>query len=435
MVRLSSHKHDAATNGRLERDTREARPCLSDDTRTLPTVTITATAITATPSLPATGRPVYLDCNATTPLDPEVRDEVLRYLDEDYGNAGSRTHVYGQKAKERVNQARVEVAAVVACQPDEVIFTSGATESNNLALLGLARHGSETGRRHLVSTMIEHKAVLEPLEALRADGFEITLIQPDSGGRVDPEKVVAALRPDTLAVSVMAVNNETGVIQPLHEIAAILAGNNAYLHVDAAQGFGKTIELLRHPRIDLLSISGHKIYGPKGVGALITRRRGYKRARLQPLFFGGGQERGLRPGTLPVPLIAGLGTAARVALRDHGKRAHQCAAFKADMLDALAALRPQLNGDPGHTVPHTVNLSISGLDAEAAILAAKDLIAISNGSACTSQHYEASHVLTAMGLPEARLRGALRISWCHLTRNPDWAAVLAQLARVRGPDN
>jgi cysteine desulfurase len=401
-------------------------------------IVVTVTAITEASAAimadqPGPGRPVYLDCNATTPVDPEVREEVLRYLDEEFGNAGSRTHLYGQAAKERVNQARAEVAQVVACQPDEVIFTSGATESNNLALLGLARHGAQTGRRHLVSTMIEHKAVLEPLEALGADGFEITLIQPDEGGRVSPDQVAATLRPDTLAVSVMAVNNETGVIQPVPEIADILSGHDAYLHVDGAQSFGKTIDLLRHPRIDLLSISGHKIYGPKGVGALVTRRRGYKRPPLHPLTFGGGQERGLRPGTLAVPLIAGLGAAARLGLLDHEKRSQQCAAFKAALLDAFAPLRPQLNGDPKHTVPHTVNLSIPGLDAEAAMLATKDLIAISNGSACTSQRYEPSHVLTAMGLPEDRVRGALRISWCHLTPTPNWPAVVARLAQVRQP--
>jgi cysteine desulfurase len=279
--------------------------------------------------------------------------------------------------------------------------------------------------------MIEHKAVLEPLEALRTEGFEVTLVQPDQGGRVSPDQVAGALRPDTLAVSVMAVNNETGVIQPITEIAGILTGHDAYLHVDGAQGFGKTIDLLRHPRIDLISVSGHKIYGPKGVGALITRRRGYKRPPLHPLAFGGGQERGLRPGTLPVPLIAGLGTAARLALRDHGKRERYCAEFKVELLNAFTRLQPQLNGDPKHTVSHTVNLSIPCLDAEAAMLATKDLIAISNGSACTSQRYEPSHVLTAMGLPESTIRGALRISWSHLTPVPAWPSVVARFSHVR----
>lgn len=394
-------------------------------------MTTTATASIGLPSLPPAGRPVYLDCNATTPLDPEVRDEVVRYLDEEYGNAGSRTHVYGQAAKDRVNQARAEIAAVVACQPDEVIFTSGATESDNLALLGLARHGTDTGRRHLISTMIEHKAVLEPLEALSFEGFEITRIRPGAGGRVDPEQIAAALRPDTLAVSVMAVNNETGVIQPVPEIADLLDGHDAYLHVDGAQAFGKKIDLLRHPRIDLISISGHKIYGPKGIGALITRRRGYKRPPLHPLAFGGGQERGLRPGTIPVPLVAGLGTAARLALRDHDKREQHCAAFKAQLLQELALLDPELNGDPAHAMPFAVNLSIPGLDAEAAMLAIKDLIAISNGSACTSHRYEPSHVLAAMGLTDDRVRGALRVSWCHLTSAPDWPTIVERLAQIR----
>jgi cysteine desulfurase len=383
------------------------------------------------PHAPLPGRPVYLDCNATTPLDPEVREEVLHYLDEEFGNAASRTHLYGQAAKERVNQARAEIAQVIACQPDEVILTSGATESDNIALLGLARHGEETGRRHVISTMIEHKAVLEPLEALRENGFEVTLIPPTAGGYVEPEAVASALRPDTLAVSVMALNNETGVIQPIPQIADLLSGHDAYLHVDAAQAFGKDLGILRNRRIDLLSISGHKIYAPKGIGALITRRRGYKRPPLHAITFGGGHERGLRPGTLPVPLIAGLGAAARLAVRDHDRREDRCAAFKAELLDGLAPLQPQFNGDQSRTASHAVNFSIPGLDAEAAMLAVKDLIAISNGSACTSHRYEPSHVLEAMRLPEDQLRGALRVSWSHLTPDPDWPAVVARLSQVR----
>lgn len=397
--------------------------------RTVTTITDHDTAIIT--GQPTPGRPVYLDCNATTPLDREVREEVLRYLDEDFGNAGSRTHVYGQTAKERVNQARAEIAQVVSCQPDEVIFTSGATESDNIALLGIARHGEETGRRHVISTLIEHKAVLEPLQALRTRGFEVTLIPPTGGGHVEPEAVAAALRPDTLMVSVMAVNNETGVIQPIPQIAEALSDHEAYLHVDAAQAFGKDLGILRQPRIDLMSISGHKVYAPKGIGALITRRRGYKRPPLSALTYGGGQERGLRPGTLPVPLVAGLGTAAKLSIRDHDKRVQRCAVFKAALLDALTPLQPQLNGDPGRTVSHAVNFSVPGLDAEAAMLAVKDLIAISNGSACTSHRYEPSHVLAAMGLAEDLARGALRVSWSHLTPDPDWATVVDRLAQVR----
>lgn len=393
-------------------------------------MTTTAAHEIAGDERPSSGHPVYLDCNATTPVEPEVLNEVMHYMAEEYGNAGSRTHQYGQIAKERVNLARSEIAAVVDSKPDEIIFTSGATESDNIALLGLARYGKETGRKHLISTMIEHKAVLEPLEALEHQGFEVTLLRPTAGGYVEPAAVASAIRPDTLAVSVMAVNNETGVIQPIREIADVLAGHDAYFHVDGAQAFGKEIELLRNQRIDLISISGHKIYAPKGIGALITRRRGYKRPPLHPITYGGGQERGLRPGTLPVPLIAGFGTAARLALRDHDKRVQAYVEFKDALMSALTPLNIEINGDPTRTVPHAINVVIPGVDAEAAMVAVKHLIAISNGSACTSHSYDPSHVLEAMDLTQDRITGALRISWSHLSEMPDWASVTAQLAKI-----
>jgi cysteine desulfurase len=375
--------------------------------------------------------PTYLDCNATTPLDPEVREVVLRHMDEEFGNAGSRTHIFGTRAKQAVERARDQVAAVVAAKRDEVVFTSGATESNNLAILGLADFGRAKGRTHVISTAIEHKAVLEPMEALGAAGFEVELVKPNEGGWVSPEDIAQRLRPETLLVSVMHVNNETGVVQPIAEIAGALEGSAAYLHVDAAQGFGKDVDALRNPRIELISISGHKLYAPKGVGALITRRRGYERAPLKALAFGGGQERGLRPGTLPVHLIAGLGMAAELALRDGQARTAKCSKFKQRMWAALEELEPAQNGDPNRCLFNSVNLSFLGIDAEAAMVAVKDLIAISNGSACTSSDYKPSHVLSAMGLPEARIRTAVRISWCHLTPDPDWRAVVSELRRIR----
>jgi len=376
------------------------------------------------------GRPVYLDCNATTPVDPRVQAEVLRYMAQEFGNAGSRTHGYGQTAKERVNRARQEVADVVGAKPEEVVFTSGATESNNLAILGLAAHGEQTGRRHIISSQIEHKAVLEPLEVLAARGFEVTLLAPTPGGWINPDDVRRALRPDTLLVSIMAANNETGVIQPIEEIAATLKEHETYFHVDGAQAFGKLIEPLRTTRIDLLSISGHKIYAPKGIGALITRRRSYQRVPLQPLMYGGGQERGLRPGTLPVALIAGLGLASSLALREHSDRARSCEAMKAEALAALQPLGIVINGDRDRAVPHTLNFSVPGVDSEAAIVALKDVVAISNGSACTSQSYKASHVLTAAGLPDEQVAGALRLSWSHLTPEAPWSVVADRLRRL-----
>lgn len=385
---------------------------------------MTATSATlGQPSHLDESRSVYLDCNATTPIEPRVLEEVVRYLRDDFGNAGSRTHLYGQAAKNRVNQAREQVAAVVDARPDEVLFTSGATESNNLAILGLADHGEKRGRRHLISTEIEHKAVLEPLDALVRQGFRVSRVPPTAGGWVDPSAIAEALSSDTLAVSVMAANNETGVIQPIDEIANLLADHEAFLHVDAAQTFGKVLEPMTNKRIDLISVSGHKIYGPKGVGALIVRRRGFDRTPLRPVMFGGGQERGLRPGTLPVALIAGLGMASSLACTEHGSRLAQWTRYKARVLATFAPFVPHINGDEDRTLPTTINLSLDGLDSEAVILALKDEIAISNGSACTSQSYEPSHVLTAMGLEPAIIQGALRISWSHLTPAADWEAV------------
>ena len=253
--------------------------------------------------------------------------------------------------------------------------------------------------------------MLEPLEVLAARGFDVTLLAPDDGGWISAASVSAALRPDTLLVSVMALNNETGVVQPIEEIAEVLKDHDAFLHVDAAQAYGKLIQPLQHPRIDLLAISGHKIGAPKGIGALITRRRGYKRPPLAPLMYGGGQERGLRPGTLPVPLIAGLGTASTLALREVDQRAASAEAIKQGLMDALLPLGAIVNGDPERTVATTLNVSIPGVDSEAAIVALKDVVAVSNGSACTSQSYEPSHVLHAAGLPSERIEGALRFSW------------------------
>ncbi len=378
------------------------------------------------PTDDASIRSVYLDCNATTPIDPRVAEVVIHYMTVEFGNAGSTSHEYGARAKQAVERARDAVAAVVGASRDEVIFTSGATESNNLAFLGLASHGDDAGRKHIVSTKIEHKAVLEPLAHLAERGFEVTLVPPNRGGWVEPDAVRAALRPDTLLVSVMHVNNETGVIQPLDEIAGVLGEHPAYLHTDAAQGFGKELRLLRNPRIDLISVSGHKLYAPKGIGVLVTRRREFKRPPLKPLMYGGGQERGLRPGTLPVHLIAGLGKAAELACTEHVTRAEVCRTLKQELLTALADLRPTINGDPERTLPHVVNLSFPGLDSDAAMVALKDYVALSNGSACTSASYEPSHVLRAMFLPEDLASAALRWSWSHLTTQP----VLASLAKA-----
>jgi cysteine desulfurase len=366
----------------------------------------------------------YLDCNATTPIEPAVLEIVIRFMERDFGNAASPIHDYGTFALMAVDHARAQIAEVVGARRDEVVFTSGATEANNLAILGLAEFGLACGRRHVIGTRIEHKAVLEPLEELESRGFEVTLLEVDRHGRIRAEQLAEALRPDTLLVSTMHVNNETGVLQPLPEISSRLAGHRAFWHVDAAQGFGKEIDCLRDRRIDLISISGHKIYGPKGIGALIARKREKEFPPLRPLQFGGGQEQGLRPGTLPVPLIAGLGAASRLALRGWRERAERCRAYREQVLSALASLDAVINSPPAYTLPHVVNVSFPGIPAETAITALREVIAVSSTSACTSHLVEPSHVLAAMGLPDELNTSAIRLSWCHMTEDADWETVI-----------
>ena len=376
-------------------------------------------------------RPIYLDCNATTPIEPRVAEVAREYLEEEFGNSGSRTHEYGAKAKSTVARARAAVAELLGADDDEVIFTSGATESNNLAILGLAEYGLRKGKRHLITSAQEHKAVLEPIEKLRSRGFEVTLLSPDEHGHVSATDLKSALRPDTLLVSLMHVNNETGVIQPLSEYAQVLRSHPAFLHVDAAQSFGKLLEPLRDKRIDLISASGHKIYAPKGVGFLLARCRDYNDPPLEPLMYGGGQEKGVRPGTLPVHLVAALGEAVRIAQKTHFTRLAACAKTKERALKELVAVGGIPNGNQVTCIASTLNISFPGLDSEALILQLKDLIAISNGSACTSSNYSFSHVLTSMGLEKELIRGALRISWCHMSPEVDWALLAKKIISLR----
>ena len=358
---------------------------------------------------------IYLDCNATTPIEPEVVENMNKYLTTDFGNEGSHTHSFGAVAKKAVQEATDHVVSLVNSSRNEIIFTSGATESNNIAILGLKEFGLNNNKKHIITSAIEHKAVLEPIQELEKLGFEVDIINVDQSGRVNPKDIKEKLRDETLLISIMAVNNETGVIQPINEIVEIIKDHDCYFHVDAAQMFGKDIDTLSNKRIDLISISGHKIFGPKGIGALVTRLRNFNKPPLQPLFFGGGQQAKLRPGTLPVHLIVGLGTAAKIAKKNLKKRQEQNKKIYDQIIKLMKSLNGNLNGDEKYLLGNCINFSVPNVDAEAFMLTTKDLISVSNGSACTSSTYEPSHVIKAMTNDEDKLKGAIRISWCHLT--------------------
>ena len=360
---------------------------------------------------------IYLDCNATTPIEPEVVENMNKYLTTDFGNEGSHTHSFGAVAKKAVQEATDQVVSLVNASRNEIIFTSGATESNNIAILGLKEFGLNNNKKHIITSAIEHKAVLEPIQELEKLGFEVDIINVDQSGRVNPKDIKDKIREDTLLISIMGVNNETGVIQPISEIIEIIKDHDCYFHVDAAQMFGKDIDTLSNKRIDLISISGHKIFGPKGIGALVTRLRNFNKPPLQPLFFGGGQQAKLRPGTLPVHLIVGLGTAAKIAKKNLKKRQEQNKKIYDQIIKLMKSLNGNLNGDEKYLLGNCINFSIPTVDAEAFMLTTKDLISISNGSACTSSTYEPSHVIKAMNDNENIVKGAVRISWCHLTNN------------------
>lgn len=355
--------------------------------------------------------PVYLDYCASTPIDPRVLEEVTRVFRDVYGNADSRTHLFGTRAKETVEQSRRTLGELLSVDKSEVIFTSGATESDNMAILGLMDYGIESGKKHLITTAIEHKAVLEPMRYLESKGFELDVIYPDASGRIKADDVLRKVRPDTLLVSVMHVNNETGIIQPIIEIGSELNRKDVLFHIDAAQSFGKLNDELRAAKYNMLSLTGHKIQGPQGVGALILKRNNYKRPPLKPLLYGGKQEYGFRPGTTPVPLTAGFACAARLCEKKHATWDKECQLIKEQFFKAIQGLKYVVNGDQSYCLPNVVNISFHGIDSEGVFAALKDSYAFSNGSACNSGNYTPSHVLTAMGLDEAYINSALRISW------------------------
>jgi cysteine desulfurase len=353
-------------------------------------------------------RPIYLDHHATTPVDPRVLEAMLPYFSEEFGNPSSASHAFGWGAEAAVADARERLAAAIgAGDASEIVFTSGTTESDNLALLGVARAGRKR-RDHIVTTCIEHPAVLDACGALEREGFAVTVLPVDGDGLVDPDAVKAAIGERTALVSVMAANSEIGVLEPLAEIGEICREREVLFHTDAAQAVGKIPVDVDALGVDLLSFCAHKLYGPKGVGALYIRSR-RPRTRLEPLMHGGGHERGLRPGTLPVPLVVGFAKAVELCLEDLGAEAARLQGLRQRLWERLHSELEDvhLNGHPQRRLPGNLNVSFGGVAADR-LLVALHGVALSTGSACSSASAEPSHVLTALGLPEARIRGAIR---------------------------
>ena len=361
---------------------------------------------------------VYLDYAATTPVDPEIVEEMVRFLGPDgvFGNPASRSHRFGREAKEAVKKARQEVANLINAEPDEIIWTSGATESDNLAIKGVAHFYGNHGN-HVVTSALEHKAVLDSCRHLEHQGFDVTYIKPDTEGLITPERVEGALRPDTVLVSLMHVNNEIGAITDVKSIAEITRERNVLFHIDAAQSAVRLTLDMQKIKADLVSLSGHKMYGPKGVGVLYVRSN--PRTRLQAQVHGGGHERGIRSGTLPTHQIVGMGEAARLAKERYKADTTKIELLSKRLLNHLESIEQvSVNGNRMFCVPGIVNVSFAFVESESLIVMLKD-IAVSTGSACTSDSLEPSHVLLALGLDEEMAHSSLRISIGRFTTSEE----------------
>ena len=379
------------------------------------------------------GRPVYLDYQATTPTDPRVVEAMAPFFGDKFGNPHSRNHFYGWEAADAVEKARRQIADLIGAEEREIVFTSGATESNNLAIKGMARFHKEN-KNHIVTVATEHKCVLEACAALEREGFGVTVLPVAADGLIDLDQLQGAVTDNTVLVSVMAVNNEIGVIQPVAEIGAICRHKGAFFHTDAAQAVGRIPLNVEAMTVDLMSLSGHKVYGPMGIGVLYVRRR--PRVRLEAMIDGGGQERGLRSGTLPTPLCVGFGEAVAIAAREMEDEAPRLLDLRGRFLNAVIAAIPDtaVNGSMDSRIPGNLNLSFAGVQAEDLMAGLKDL-AISSGSACTSASVEPSYVLKALGLSDEMAYASVRIGFGRFTTTEevDFAAatLTAEVERLR----
>lgn len=357
--------------------------------------------------------PIYMDYQSTTPIDPRVIDKMVEVMKNDYGNPHSRSHAFGWKAEEIVEDARLQVAKLINANEKEIFFTSGATESNNIAIKGVAKFYENLGKKHIITLTTEHKCVINSCRDLEQDGFKITFLPVQKNGLVDLNMLESTITEQTALVSIMAVNNEIGVIQPLAEIGALCRKKGVFFHTDCAQSFGKIPLDVEKMNIDLMSISGHKIYGPKGIGAIYIRRK--PRVRIKSMMSGGGQERGIRSGTVPTQLVAGLGLASEIAQNEMAKDYEKIKKFSQKFYDAMQKLtHVYLNGDMEQRYLGNLNFSFAGIEGESMIMAIKDL-AVSSGSACTSASLEPSYVLHALGVDDELAHTSIRFGFGRFT--------------------
>ena len=372
---------------------------------------------------------VYLDYASTTPVDPRVADKMCQFLTPtgDFGNPASRSHKYGWRADEAVEEARSHVANLVNCDPREIVWTSGATEADNLAVKGIARFYKSKGN-HIITSKIEHKAVLDPCRQLEREGFEVTYLEPNEGGIITPEMVDDAIKDSTILVSIMHINNELGTVNNIEEIGEITRSKNIFFHVDAAQSTGKTKIDLNNMKIDLMSFSAHKTYGPKGIGALYVRRK--PRIRIEALIHGGGHERGMRSGTLPTHQIVGMGEAFRIAKLEMDEDLKKIQKLHDMFLKELDSIEHvYLNGDLENKVPNILNVSFNFIEGESLIMGLKD-VAVSSGSACTSASLEPSYVLRALGRKDELAHSSIRFSFGRFTSESEVLSTLNTLKNV-----
>ncbi|MDN7444654.1 IscS subfamily cysteine desulfurase [Burkholderia cepacia] len=374
-------------------------------------------------------RPIYMDYSATTPVDPRVVDKMVPFLHEQFGNPASRSHSYGWDAEQAVEEARAHVAALLGADPREIVWTSGATEGNNLAIKGAAHFYQGKGR-HLVTVKTEHKAVLDTCRELERQGFDVTYLDVREDGLLDLDTVRQALRADTILVSVMLANNETGVIQPVAEIGALCRAHGIVFHCDAVQAAGKIPVDVSALNVDLLTVTAHKVYGPKGIGALYVRRK--PRVRIEAQMHGGGHERGMRSGTLPTHQIVGMGEAFRLAKEEMAEESRRVGALRDRLLAGLSTLdEVYVNGDLARRIPHNLNISFNFVEGESLIMGIKG-VAVSSGSACTSASLEPSYVLRALGRSDELAHSSIRFTLGRFTTEAEVDSVIAQVRDTVG---